>query len=100
MRRGWTRSSFLFVLVVAVGAMGAGVTRSATTAYPGHNGRIVFNDQRGRLVLVNPDGTGLVQLARTEAADQVIGAAFSPDGKTIAYSKNGNSDPDIFVISP
>ena len=50
------------------------------------NGRIVFNDQKGFLVLVNADGTGLVRLAGTRANDDVIGAAFSPDGKQIAFN--------------
>ncbi len=31
---------------------------AAGTGFPGRNGRIVFNDRSGNLVLVNPDGTG------------------------------------------
>src|SRR5262249_6151934 len=54
----------------------------------------------GALVLVNPDGTGIVRLARTNAADTIIGAAWSPDGKLIAYSKFGAGDADIYVIAP
>ena len=81
--------------VVAVAALAGS---SAQQGFPGKNGRIVFNDQNGSLVLANADGTGLVRLANTRAADQLIGASFSPSGKLIAYSKGGNSDPDIFVI--
>src|SRR5262249_37576942 len=78
----------------------AGGSRAADKAFPGTNGRIVFNDRSGYLVLVNQDGSGLVRLAQTQAADYAIGASFSPDGKWIAYSKQGNGDPDIFVIRP
>ena len=79
--------------VVTVGA------RAGQAGFPGKNGRIVFNDQTGNLVLVNPDGTGLVRLANTRANDQYIGASFAPAGDRIAFSgigKNGN--PDIFTI--
>src|SRR6478752_10892259 len=82
--------------LTALVAAGADATR---TAFPGKNGRIVFNDQTGSLVLVNPDGTGLVRLANTGTPDQFIGASFSPDGSRIAYSKVGN-DPDVYTIRP
>jgi Tol biopolymer transport system component len=82
--------------VAALVASGAGATRSA---FPGKNGRIVFNDQSGSLVLVNADGTGVVRLANTGTADEYIGASFSADGQQIAYSKVGN-DADIFTIRP
>ena len=52
------------------------------------------------LVLVNPDGTGLVRLARTAATDDVDRRLVLAGRQIIAYSKDGNSDPDIFVISP
>ena len=86
----------LVLAATAVLAVEAGASRSA---FPGKNGRIVFDDQTGSLVLVNPDGTGLVRLARTGTPDQYIGASFSPDGTHIAYSKVGN-DPDIYTIRP
>src|SRR4051794_20451530 len=75
-------------------------SQAAPRAFPGQNGRIVFNDQNGALNLVNPDGTGVVRLAATNASDVSIGAAWSPDGQLIAYSKQGDSDPDIFVVAP
>jgi len=62
----------LVLVGTAVLAVEAGASRSA---FPGKNGRIVFNDQTGSLVLVNPDGTGLVRLARTGTPDQYIGGA-------------------------
>ena len=67
-------------LVAALGAaVGAVSSQSAPIAFGGVNGRIVFNDQQGGLALVNPDGTGVVRLARTHATDSIIGASFSPD---------------------
>src|SRR5207253_9556712 len=83
--------------VLAWAAVGS---HAARTAFPGLNGRIVFNDQNGALNLVNPDGTGVVPLAGTGASDISIGASWSPDGKLIAYSKQGQTDADIFVIAP
>jgi Tol biopolymer transport system component len=85
------------VLAAATLASGAGATK---TAFPGKNGRILFNDQYGYLDLVNANGTGVVRLAQTRASDQLIGAAWSPDGQSIVYSKAGSTDADIFTIRP
>ena len=87
-----------FVLAAALLlSVGAGASR---TAFPGKNGRIVFNDRSGNLELVNADGTGVVRLARTYTNDTYVGAAWSPDGKQIAYSGFKSNDPDIFTINP
>src|SRR5439155_26774226 len=75
-------------------------SHAARTGFPGLNGRIVFNDQNGALNLVNPDGTGLVRLAATNASDVSIGASWSPDGTLIAYSKQGQGDADVYVVAP
>ncbi len=93
----------LAALVLGGGGWAAGAVpggHAAHMAFPGVNGRIVFNDQNGALNLVNPDGTGVVPLAATNASDVFIGAAWSPDGTLIAYSKAGNTAADIFVIAP
>ena len=83
-----------------VAAFAATGSHASRAAFPGLNGRIVFNDEHGALDLVNPDGTGLVRLAATNTADVAIGASWSPDGKLIAYSKQGSGDADVFVIAP
>ena len=76
-------------------------SHASSAAFPApQNGRIVFNDQRNALVLANADGSGVVRLASTNATDVVVGASWSPNGKLIAYSKYGASDPDIYVIAP
>src|SRR5205823_1065246 len=87
-------SALLLVVALAL-SVGAGATR---TGFPGKNGRVVFNDRSGSLVLVNTDGTGLVRLARTFTNDTYIGAAWSPDGKEIAYSGRGPRRPDVRVV--
>ena len=88
----------LIVIATAAVAVSANATRSA---FPGKNGRIVFNERTGTLVLANPDGTGLVRLANTRANDQYIGAAFSPDGTRISYSGIGRTgNPDVYTIRP
>src|SRR6516165_1778306 len=89
-------SALILTLALSL-SVGAGASQHA---FPGKNGRIVFNDQNGNLVLVNPDGTGLVRLAYTRTNDTYVGAAWSPDGKEIAYSGFKSNDPDIFTISP
>src|SRR5258707_15309179 len=87
------------VALCILGASAVG-SQAAPRAFPGVNGRIVFNDQNGALNLVNPDGSGVVRLADTAASDTTIGASWSPDGKLIAYSKPNGSTAEIYVIAP
>src|SRR5690348_11163358 len=92
----------IVVLCVVAAATAVAVTapvHASRSAFPGENGRIVFNDRYGGLDLVNPDGTGVVRVASTNVSDTFVGAAWSPDGKQIAYSKVAQ-DADVFVISP
>ena len=101
MRFGQIERALLATLVIAlVGAAAATASQSSSAAFPGLNGRIVFNDQSGSLMLVNPDGSGVVRIARTYASDYTIGASFSRDGTQIAYSTNRGGDGDVFVIRP
>src|SRR6478672_3690448 len=94
------RTIAVVIAAVALAAAAAGA-HASTQAFPGKDGRIVFNDNQGYLVLVNPDGTGLVRLAQTRTADQLIGASFNPSGTRIAYSRPSSSgDADIYTISP
>src|SRR5262245_43494341 len=98
------RTLFTLVLAALCAAAAASASRSHTAGFPGKNGRIVFNDASGALVLVNPDGNGLVRIAGTQTSDGYVGASFSPDGTLIAYSRavygQSGGDADIFVIRP
>ena len=88
------------LLLALVGAAAATASQSRQAAFPGVNGRIVFNDQSGSLLLVNPDGSGVVRVAQTYASDYTIGSSFSRDGTQIAYSASRSGDADVFVIRP
>jgi N,N-dimethylformamidase beta subunit-like, C-terminal len=94
----------LLIVLATAGAVGL-VARAASTAFPGKNGRIVFNDQNGYLVLVNPDGTGLVRLAATRTADQYVGASSLAAQRATLVLGNGSRPfagdrPDLTTISP
>ena len=73
-------------LGASVVAVDAGATRAS---FPGKNGRIVFNDQTGALVLVNPDGTRRrPPRADTARPTTRSGHRSRRDGTQIAYSTN------------
>jgi TolB protein len=78
----------------------------AQAAYPGRNGRIAFGDNAGQtpttpeIYSVRPDGTGLRQVTHNHKFDAC--AAYSPDGKRIAYCTGslaaGDRHLDIAVM--
>ena len=91
-------------LAVAVLAAAAAGGSPAESAFPGANGRIVF--QRGApydggptsLYLVNPNGTGLVRLTKGYQHDAQ--PSWSPDGSRIAFESTRRGDTDVYVIRP
>ena len=97
------------LVVVVLGAGLVGGAAPSEGAYPGPNGRIVF--QRGggiehggieygqaNLWIVNADGSGLVWLTRAVGRDGQ--ATWSPDGSRIAFESTRHGDADVFAISP
>ena len=90
--------------LVALAAAAVGGASPAESAFPGANGRLVF--QRGApydggqssLFLVNANGTGLVQLTRGYQHDAQ--PSWSPDGSQIAFESTRHSDTDVYVIRP
>jgi Tol biopolymer transport system component len=80
---------FVFFALLAVSAHGS------TTAFPGHNGKIAFQEGgeiSPSILVVNPDGSGRIALTRpgeTCAGPRCGGQSptWSPDGKTIVYAK-------------
>lgn len=109
-RRGW----LLLLMAVALSALGAFVvTRDAGAAFPGTNGRIVFESNAfdgppndSDIFIVNPDGTGQRQLTDNLVDD--VDAAISPDGCLIVFSRdvegsindNLSGNGDLFLIRP
>ena len=102
MRFGQIERVALVLLVLALGgAAAATASQSSRAAFPGLNGRIVFNDQSGSIMLVNPNGSGVVRVARTYRPPTRSSArrsrATGSGSRTARYS---SSDPDIFMIRP
>jgi len=82
---------FLAVLVAAVLVAG-----SAQGVTPGKNGLIYFENfdettQTSDIFVVNPDGSGLRNVSKTETSDETE-PAVSPDAKLIAYVSNEGTD--------
>ena len=92
------------VAVAVLAAAATGGTSPAESAFPGANGRIVFEHAHindigpSSLYLANPDGTGVVRL--TERYADGGQPAWSPDGSRIAFESTRRGDADIYVIRP
>ena len=90
--------------VALLAAALAGGAVPAESAFPGGNGRIVF--QRGAaydggsssLYLVNQNGTGLVRLTRGYQHDAQ--PSWSPNGQLIAFESTRRGDTDVYVVRP
>src|SRR5918911_856520 len=75
---------------------------AAVAAPPKANGKIAFTSGRGTdrldIYVMNPDGTGLARL--TDGRSYNVGAAWSPDGRTLAFVSNrGGGSFAIYLMS-
>lgn len=70
-------------VLVAAASLSAGLCLPARATFPGHNGKILYS-ARGRLLAIDPDGSGKERLARG------TDAAFNPSGSRIAYTHRRN----------
>jgi Tol biopolymer transport system component len=68
---------------------------AAGSAFPGDNGRIVFQSTRDggppEIYSMNPDGTDQRRLTNTPAGN--FEPSFSPDGRTIVFGATGTATP-------
>jgi Tol biopolymer transport system component len=86
--RRWFGAAALVLIVLALAAS-LRPAAPAAAAFPGVNGKIAFTSYRtggGDIYVMNADGSSQTRLMTDSGLDQ--GAAWSPDGRTIAFSRN------------
>jgi Tol biopolymer transport system component len=90
--------SGIVALLVALVAVVASL--SASAAFPGNNGRIVFGTNRDgndEIYAMNADGTNRVNLTRDPAGD--LDPHASPGGNRIAFASNRDGNNEIYVMN-
>jgi Tol biopolymer transport system component len=90
----------LVALALAAGLL-AGEVRRAEAAFPGKNGKIVFESFRNanyEIYSMNPNGTTPVNLTQNLKSD--FDPAVSPDGKKIAFWTDRKGDGgEVYVMN-
>src|ERR671916_2885491 len=93
-------AAMMLAVVMVVGA------RPAQAAYPGANGKIVFESDRTtgtgvdnptgdfEIFTMNKDGTGLTQLTHNTASD--YGPSFSADGSVVVFASDQVGNYEIY----
>ncbi len=93
-------------LALCLVALLAGTPREAEAAFPGANGKIVFESDRStttnpegdaEIFTMNPDGTGLTQLTRNAADDYY--PSWSADGLKIAFVSERNCNDEVYRMA-
>src|SRR5215211_124330 len=82
-------------VLAAVGVLGLVEVRPAEATFPGKNGKIAFQSDRGgsyETYTMNRNGNKIHKLTTNPAEDE--DPAFSPDGKTIALTSDRSGDSD------
>jgi len=94
------RSRTIRVLLLATTLLSLVFVASAPAAFPGQNGRIAFTsraDGNTEIYSVNPDGTDLLNLTNSPAADG--DPSWSPDGRKMAFVSDREGPAVIFVMN-
>jgi hypothetical protein len=90
-------SSLVLVAVISIGAFATGEARGA---FPGGNGKIVFETNRdgnAEIYSMNADGTNRVDLTRNPAEDS--DPRWSPDGSRIVFASNRPGNYQIYTMN-
>jgi len=84
-------------LLAGVGVLGLVEVRPAEATFPGKNGKIAFQSDRGgsyEIYTMNRNGNKIDKLTTNTTEDE--DPAFSPDGKKIAFESDRDGDSDIY----
>src|SRR2546430_4317106 len=90
-------SSLALVAVISIGAFAAGEARGA---FPGGNGKIVFETNRdgnAEIYSMNADGTNRVDLTRNPAED--TDPRWSADGTRIVFASDRTGNYQIYTMN-
>jgi Tol biopolymer transport system component len=86
--------------LAAVGVLGLVEVLPAEAAFPGKNGKIAFQSDRGgsyEIYTMNRNGTKIDKLTTNPAPDE--DPAFSPEGNKIAFESDRDGDSDIYKMT-
>ena len=86
--------------LAAVGVLGLVEVRPAEATFPGKNGKIAFQSDRGgsyEIYTMNRNGTKIDKLTTNPAPDE--DPAFSPEGNKIAFESDRDGDSDIYKMT-
>jgi dipeptidyl aminopeptidase/acylaminoacyl peptidase len=87
-------------VLVEVGVLGLVQVRPAEATFPGKNGKIAFQSDRGgsyEIYTMNRNGNKIDKLTTNTTEDE--DPAFSPNGKTIAFTSDRDGDSDIYKMT-
>ncbi|HSP56430.1 MAG TPA: hypothetical protein VLS25_12685 [Dehalococcoidia bacterium] len=90
------------VIIAAVAGLAlSGQMQQGNAAFPGNNGKILFNGNRDggnhEFYAMNPDGSDQTNLTNSEAEESR--GSWSPDGFRIVFSRNAVGYNEIFVMN-